>query len=477
MTNALRSSTRTATVGISGSQRRKARAARALESAVGAAIGARRRAPMALALAGGALMVVMNTMSAQAANGTWVQASPSGAQTLWSSGLNWASGTIADGPGFVADFSTLNPNAATNPFINLDTSRSIGQLIFGESGTANTNTWTLANNGVTTNVLTLDNTGGTGAPTINVKNNIANISLNLAGTAGVTLNGGTGSTSTTTLILSGTNTYSGTTTILSNTSGQWNILAATNSAFGTSNIIDNPGSSNGVRILLNAGVNINNNITFTTARTLSGGNSMIQTNGNLTATWSGKITINGPSTQGGDFAGPIIAGGSNFLILSGPIISTLASQPKGTFGTNAIVLRAGNVQMADTTGTSSAFRIEDRNGILQVGANNGIATNSYIEIGGNLGNPANPTTVNLDLNGFNQTLVGVSNYQNNTQAETITNSSTTAPATLTLAPADPTTDPNQAACWCSLPTTAVIRRPATVLGRTPLSLTQAPALL
>ena len=122
---------------------------------------------MALAFAGGALMLAMSTHSAQAANGTWVQASPSGGQTIWSTAGNWANGTIADGPGFIADFSTLNPNAATNPFINLDSSRSIGQLLFGQTGT-NGNTWTLANNATATNVLTLDNTGGTGGPLINV---------------------------------------------------------------------------------------------------------------------------------------------------------------------------------------------------------------------------------------------------------------------------------------------------------------------
>jgi fibronectin-binding autotransporter adhesin len=451
MTNALRSNSGKSVAGNSRGELRVRKsgglAARALTCAVNAALGHHRAAPMALALAGGAMMIAMNSMSAQAANGTWVQASPSGSQTLWSTGINWANGTIADGPGFVADFSTLNPNANTNPFINLDTSRSIGQLLFGETGT-NTNTWNLANNGTATNILTLDNTGGTGGPLINVKNQIANISLTLAGTNGVTLTGGSGGTASS-LILSGANTYTGTTTIHSNSTNLFTIDAASSGAFGNSTIFFDVGATNFGRIMLESGVNVTNNITINTARAPAGANAAIMTSANVgssnvSATWSGTITINGQATSGGDVLGPYAAGTTNFLTLAGPIIDNLGSQSKTIAGGNAFIVRAGNVRMSDTTGTSTILKIEDRNGILQVGANNGIATNAFIEIGGNLGNPTGPGTVNVDLNGFNQTLVGISNYINNTQAEAITNTSTTTPAILTLTPADPTTDPNQA---------------------------------
>ena len=90
--------------------------------------------------------------------------------------------------------------------------------------------------------------------------------------------------------------------------------------------------------------------------------------------------------------------------------------------------------------------MELRNGVAQLAANNGLATNSYMDLGGNANvNPA--TYAILDLNGFNQTMVGLSNYISQTNPATITNTSTTTASTLTLAPANPTTNPNQANLW------------------------------
>ena len=68
-------------------------------------------------------------------------------------------------------------------------------------------------------------------------------------------------------------------------------------------------------------------------------------------------------------------------------------------------VRAGNVRLS---GGGSYFRIEERSGLLQVGANNGIATNAYVDIGTNVGNPQGFSV--LDLNGFNQQLAGIVNY-------------------------------------------------------------------
>src|SRR5262249_55401592 len=150
---------------------------------------------------------------------------------FWSNANNWVANTIADGAGATANFSTLPLAAAANPVINLDSSRTIGQLIFGET-TSNANTWLLANNGIPANILTLDNTGGVGQPSIIVKNQTANISLVLAGTNGVVLNSATGASPT--LVLSGANTYSGTTVINSNSApsgNQFTIEVANSSAF------------------------------------------------------------------------------------------------------------------------------------------------------------------------------------------------------------------------------------------------------
>ncbi len=130
------------------------------------------------------------------------------------------------------------------------------------------------------------------------------------------------------------------------------------------------------------------------------------------------------------------------MTFTGPITLNLPSTAKNAAGGagNALVARAGNVRLA---GGGSYFRIEDRAGALQVGATNGVATNAYVDLGGNSnGNPQNYSV--LDLNGFNQTLVGISNYVGNGNAATVTNSSSTTPVVLTLVPANPTTNPNQA---------------------------------
>ncbi len=380
-----------------------------------------------------ALSLLVPAANAQNQNGTWVQDSSG----LWSSSSDWLNG-IANGAGFLADFSTLN--IVNSDVVTLDSSRSIGQLKFGDT-TPGTNTWTLASSGGS--ILTLDS-GGASQPIINEVNNTATISAVLAGTNGVNLTGGNS-----TLVLSGTNTYSGTTLITSSsgTGNNFTVQVASNSAFGTSTININSGGSNNARIVLNSGVNVSNNITITTQRTTAGGNGTLTTNGDVPATFSGTITINGPDVSGGHFNGPSETAAfnpaGNYLTFSGPIISNLASQAKSVSGGNALVARGGNLRFADTTGTSNYFRIEERSGALQVGATNGIATDAYVDIGGNSnGNPQNYSV--LDLNGFNQTLVGISNYVTNTNNATVTNSSTTTAATLTLAPVNPTTNPNQA---------------------------------
>jgi hypothetical protein len=81
-------------------------------------------------------------------NGTWIDATTGG---LWSNSANWAGGTIADGQNAIADFSTLDITAENT--VHLDSARTIGQIKFGD--TVPSNNWTLDNNGVAANVLTI----------------------------------------------------------------------------------------------------------------------------------------------------------------------------------------------------------------------------------------------------------------------------------------------------------------------------------
>ena len=221
------------------------------------------------------------------------------------------------------------------------------------------------------------------------------------------------------------------------------------------------------RIFLAGGVTINNDIYLDTIRAAAGANAGIQVgnfttsgttvtvNNDASATVNGTIRVAAPATAGGTFVGAMpttnsqnytAATTTNFLTLNGPVIFTTAgTSPKSAAGAagNIIQQRAGNIRWG---GGGSYYRIELRNGVGTACANNGLATNSYIEMGGNANvNPANYSI--FDLNGFNQTMVGLSNYITAGNPATVSNTSTTAPATLTLVPANPTSNPNQANLW------------------------------
>src|SRR5262245_82460 len=118
-----------------------------------------------------ALFAILTCASfAHATNGIWT--ATSGAE-LWSTTTNWSGGIVANGADGIADFSTLN--LAVNNTLHLDSARTIGSLIFGD--TIPSNNWALDNNGNAANILTLSNSGG---PTITVNNQTATISAILA---------------------------------------------------------------------------------------------------------------------------------------------------------------------------------------------------------------------------------------------------------------------------------------------------------
>ncbi|MCP5532109.1 MAG: autotransporter-associated beta strand repeat-containing protein [Akkermansiaceae bacterium] len=134
--------------------------------------------------------------TAFALDGTWINT----AGGSWSTANpNWAGDQIADGTGFTADFSTLDVTADAT--ITLDGSRTIGNLVFGDTQTGSAARWTVADGTggplildgatptITVNPLgagknatitaTLDGTGGftkTGAGTLVLNNNTNTIS-------------------------------------------------------------------------------------------------------------------------------------------------------------------------------------------------------------------------------------------------------------------------------------------------------------
>lgn len=132
-------------------------------------------------------------MSLQAASGTWIN----NASSAWGTAGNWSGSTIADGADFTANFGTINISADRT--VTLNSSRTIGHLIFGDNDATPESDWILAASGGS--VLTLRVTAGT--PTIQVSNQIATISLVMAGTNGFAKTGAGE------LVLSGANTLTG----------------------------------------------------------------------------------------------------------------------------------------------------------------------------------------------------------------------------------------------------------------------------
>ena len=114
---------------------------------------------------------------------------------VWSNPANWNGGAVGDGIGYTADFSTINITADRT--VTLDTARNIGALKFGDASGAQN--WIVTNSGGGT--LTLNNNSS--SPLITVTNT-ATLALPLGGTNGFTKTGPG------TLVLSGTNSLSGT---------------------------------------------------------------------------------------------------------------------------------------------------------------------------------------------------------------------------------------------------------------------------
>jgi fibronectin-binding autotransporter adhesin len=136
-----------------------------------------------------------------AASGTWTSTTTG----LWSDTANWSGSVVANGSGYTADFSTID--ITSDVTIHLDSSRGIGNILFGDLAPSSDAGWILDDNGNTANTLTL--VGGTPTITVNElgSGKTAVISVRLAGSSGLT-KAGSG-----TLVLGRSNSYSGQTIV------------------------------------------------------------------------------------------------------------------------------------------------------------------------------------------------------------------------------------------------------------------------
>ena len=159
-----------------------------------------------LTLTGIAMLVALLNPAAPADDGTWTNTAN---VQLWSVGSNWSDGVIADGADATAAFNTLD--LAVDTTVCLDSARTIGGLVFGDTVTNSAAGWILDDNGNPANILTLAGT----FPAITVEplgaesgtNKSVAVNAVLAGSSGLTKAGGG------LLTLTRANTYSGETVI------------------------------------------------------------------------------------------------------------------------------------------------------------------------------------------------------------------------------------------------------------------------
>ena len=288
----------------------------------------------------------------------------------WPTAGNWLYGVVGQGSGVTADFSTLT--LPGNTAVSLDSSQTIGSLIFGDAG--NAKTWTI-NPGSPAGTLTLDK--GASAPTITVNNQTTTLGASLARTAGF-IKTGAGQ-----LSLSATNGFSGGSIVINQgvvklngptTSGKGQLTGATNITVNAGGVLltdasDAIGYTSGMEALvINGGAVTNNsNSAFSLCNPLN------MVGGSLVATGTGWITIT-PVTQvinaTSDASGnPAVISGvqvqqnanSVFSVTRGPLT------PASDLNVNSILNRGGSGYLS-VSGT----------GIMTLSGNNTYLGNSTV---------------------------------------------------------------------------------------------------
>ncbi|MCL4204010.1 MAG: autotransporter-associated beta strand repeat-containing protein, partial [Pirellulaceae bacterium] len=192
-----------------------------------------------------------------------------------------------------------------------------------------------------------------------------------------------------TLTLTGDNSYSGGTTIAGGS-----VQANHNSALGTGSVTLASGAK---RLMLGSGVSLNNDIAIQSGVNPDAGWGAISaiTGGVL----SGSITIDAPTDSGGHFRG---GDGTNRLDITGPITSAATR----------VVFRSGNIRLS---GGGDYPAADFGNGTLSLGADNGLNSSAELALWRSWG------VTTFDLNGFDQTIAGLTQIGHGSDPATVTN--------------------------------------------------------
>jgi autotransporter-associated beta strand protein len=298
----------------------------------------------------------------------WSQAA--GGTQNWTTNTNWDDGVVPNPTSTTTmDFSSVELAADTNLVLGANRTARIWK--FGD--TSGTQNWTV-NAG---NTLTLAGS----IPTIEVENNTTQFNNVVAGSAGLTKTG------TGTLILSGTNTYSGVTRISAGT-----LQAATLANGGTGNNSSIGASSNAAtNLILNGGTLRYTGAAVNTDRLFSlqasssfdaSGTGAVNFNNTGTMGFSGNtadktLTLTGTNTDANTIAAII---GDNIVDITGA--TSLTKSGLGTWvlsGANtysgATTISGGTLRLANTAAVqdSSGVTLLGTSSVLQLGTNTAFA--------------------------------------------------------------------------------------------------------
>ncbi len=274
-----------------------------------------------------ALSALATTPLLNAASGTYNNAVSGG---LWSDSANWSAAAVADGSASIATFTAT---LAGNNTVNLDGPRTIGGLAFTGSTSFG---WTLADNGSSSNILTLDNGASAPVLTTSIAGVVSTVSAPLVSTTGLTKLGN-GTLSLTNATLSGALS-------VGNTSANTSILRLEGASTANLTTLDVNGA-NGVRNELRiAGATV----------TVSG---LASSNGVATASRSGQIIIeSGTVNLNGGWRTNADAGAA--LKILGGNVSIASVDVKRNGGTSAdftsgFVVSGGTAAVAGTVGVGT----------------------------------------------------------------------------------------------------------------------------
>jgi autotransporter-associated beta strand protein len=230
------------------------------------------------------------------ASGTWL----ADASGDWNNRSNWTGGVIAHGADRTATFAL---NVTGNRHVRLDGTRPLGGLSFADTAPSSPGDWFITNNTLTLQVAS-------GTPWIAVTNRTATISSGLAGTQGLNKLGDGP------LILTGENTYAGTTTI---TAGA--LRVANDSALGDASSGTTIGNAADARLELTGGITVAEPLTVSCKASASGNVPAVVNVGGVNSL-AGPISL----ITGGSFWTFEAAGGE--LLVAGNVTNTTTTNSR-----------------------------------------------------------------------------------------------------------------------------------------------------